>query len=155
MAKPQKDAPVAQPGFWASMLQGRLYKPNQGRVVRQVTAVSIGLIVLLGSFEFSTTPLIVRWGKSLNFEGMSYAVLLALSCIGLWIAYRIVNVPKFADFLIAVEAEMKKVSWPGRGELWRASVVVIFVIFAMAGLLFMFDVIWNWFFILIRIRYGQ
>ena len=36
---------------------------------------------------------------------------------------------QFADFLIAVEAEMTKVSWPSRGELVRSSIVVILVIF--------------------------
>ena len=34
----------------------------------------------------------------------------------------VVNLPVFADFLIAVEAEMNKVSWPTRGELFRGSV---------------------------------
>ena len=33
--------------------------------------------------------------------------------------------PAFADFLIAVEAEMNKVSWPTRTELFRGSMVVI------------------------------
>ena len=35
--------------------------------------------------------------------------------------------PAFADFLIAVEAEMNKVSWPTRHELIRASMVVMLV----------------------------
>ena len=35
-----------------------------------------------------------------------------LLAAGWWISYRIVNFPAFADFLIAVEAEMNKVSWP-------------------------------------------
>ena len=53
----------------------------------------------------------------------------------------IINYPKFADFLISVEAEMNKVSWPGRSELWRASVVVIVVIFFLAGLLYAYDIL--------------
>ena len=31
------------------------------------------------------------------------------------------NMPRFADFLIAVEAEMNKVSWPSKAELIRSS----------------------------------
>jgi preprotein translocase subunit SecE len=62
--------------------------------------------------------------------------------IGLWLAYRVVNVRRFADFLIAVEAEMNKVSWPSRTELYRGSVVVIFVMLAMAAMLFGFDMLW-------------
>ena len=61
--------------------------------------------------------------------------------LGAWISFRIVNLPKFADFLISVEAEMNKVSWPTSGELWRASMVVIAVIFFLAGLLFFYDAI--------------
>ena len=43
-----------------------------------------------------------------------------LASLGLWVAFRLVNMPAFADFLIAVEAEMNKVSWPTRGELFRS-----------------------------------
>jgi preprotein translocase subunit SecE len=74
--------------------------------------------------------------------------------IGSWVAYRLVNYSTFADFLIAVEAEMNKVSWPGRQQLWNASVVVMFVIFAMAAALFLFDVIWTRVFEIIGIRYS-
>jgi preprotein translocase subunit SecE len=49
--------------------------------------------------------------------------------------------PTFADFLISVEGEMNKVSWPSRSELFRASLVVILVIFFLAALLFGYDFI--------------
>ena len=68
------------------------------------------------------------------------AVLLA---IGVWIGYRLVNWPTFADFLIAVEAEMNKVTWPSKDELIRASIVVMFTIFFLAISLFLFDVVWQ------------
>ena len=51
--------------------------------------------------------------------------------------------PKFADFLIAVEAEMTKVSWPTQTELVRSSLVVIFFIVSLAAILFMFDLVWR------------
>jgi len=66
-----------------------------------------------------------------------------------------VNYPKFADFLVSVEAEMAKVSWPSKGELYRATVVVIVTMFLLAAMLFAFDTIWQWFFRLIGIiRYS-
>jgi hypothetical protein len=40
-----------------------------------------------------------------------------LLAAGLWSVYRLVNMPRFADFLIAVESEMAKVSWPTGGEV--------------------------------------
>jgi preprotein translocase subunit SecE len=79
--------------------------------------------------------------------------LVGLVLLGLWVAFRIVNVPRFADFLISVEAEMNKVSWPSKTELWRATAVVIFVIFALSFILFMFDAIWSFLFKLLQIRY--
>ena len=153
-AKAQKDVNVEQAGFFASLLQFGFYKPSQGRVVRQLTGASVALISWLGAFEFSTSPWLQGMGQQLKFEGLSFIVLGLLGMLGLWLAFRVVNYAKFADFLIAVEAEMKKVSWPARGELWRASVVVMFVIFAMAVMLFAFDIIWNLFFKLIGIRHG-
>jgi preprotein translocase subunit SecE len=63
--------------------------------------------------------------------------------LGLWFSFRVVNLPRFADFLIAVEAEMNKVSWPSRTELYRSSAVVIFVMLTLALMLFGFDLVWG------------
>ena len=49
----------------------------------------------------------------------------------------------FADFLIAVEAEMNKVSWPTRAELFRSSMVVIFCILFLAAVLYGYDLFWS------------
>ena len=138
----------ASGGFWLELFRFGLYKPNQGRIVRQVTFLSIAVIVCLAAYEMYRTG----WLTGL-FSGSRYFVLIALCALGAWFAYRVVNYPSFADFLIAVEAEMNKVSWPTKTELWNASVVVMFVIFAMAGLLFFFDVIWSKVFQLLNIRY--
>jgi preprotein translocase subunit SecE len=67
-----------------------------------------------------------------------------LMAAALWLCYRLVNVPRFADFLIAVEAEMAKVSWPSGDEVARSSAVIIFLIFALAGILAAYDLFW-WF----------
>ena len=61
-------------------------------------------------------------------------------------SFRAVHVSRFADFLISVEAEMNKVTWPTRLELWRSSMVVIVVIFFMAAMLFTFDLVWAFLF---------
>jgi preprotein translocase subunit SecE len=76
-------------------------------------------------------------------RGMQFGLPTAIVAVGLWIAFRLVNVPAFADFLIAVEAEMNKVSWPTRGELLRSSLVVIFCIFFLAAVLFGYDLFWR------------
>ncbi len=146
-SKEQKSAKSGNQGLLTSMLQSGLYKPLQGRIVRQVTFVAVAVIALLITWEIST----IAWVGD-AFNGAPYAVGLVLSVAGVWFAYRIVNHPPFADFLIAVEAEMNKVSWPAWPELWKASMVVIFVIFSMAISLWIFDLIWAGVFWFIGVR---
>ena len=69
-----------------------------------------------------------------------------LVLIGWWISYRLVNMPNFADFLIAVEAELNKVSWPTRTELVRSSIVVLICLLVLAAVIFGFDLIWYYIF---------
>jgi preprotein translocase subunit SecE len=113
-----------------------LYKRSQGRVARQVTAAALVIAVALGLWQLSQQ--LVGLGPAVQF-GVPLVLLLA----GLWISYRLVNVPQFADFLIAVEAEMNKVSWPTRRELIRSSLVVLITILTLAFFLFMFDFFWK------------
>lgn len=74
---------------------------------------------------------------------LSYLVAVALGAVGIWFGYRLVNWPKFADFLISVEAELNKVSWPTQRELVRASIVVIFTILFLSAILFVYDLVWQ------------
>ena len=74
---------------------------------------------------------------------LAFGIGLSIFLLGVFISYRIVNLPRFADFLISVEAEMNKVSWPSQGELFRSSIVVIVVIFFLALTLFLYDVTWS------------
>jgi len=67
-----------------------------------------------------------------------------LLAAGLWVSFRIVCTPRFADFLIAVEAEMAKVSWSSWSEVVRSSIVVIFMMFFLAAILGLYDLFW-WF----------
>ena len=122
--------------FLRELGQTGIYKRSQGRIARQVTFVVIALTVGIGCWRLSGTLDQLR--PELRF-GIP-AVLLAL---GVWIAFRIVNFAGFADFLIAVEAEMNKVSWPTRSELMRASLVVLITIFVLAAVLTMFDLFWS------------
>jgi len=122
-----------------------LYKRTQGRVARQSTFAASFLIALLGvwrlSFQLSGYDQSIRYGLPA-----------VLALLAFWITYRLIHWPKFADFLIAVEAEMNKVSWPSRPELIRSSGVVMFTIFSLAGLLFVFDTAWAILFRWIGIR---
>ena len=134
---------VARTSFWQDLFQLGVYKRNQGRIVRQITFAVIFLVLLLAAWSLFTT---FRGASSSSWvhrlSGIEYVVPGLLLLVGTWSAYRLVNYPQFADFLIAVEAEMNKVSWPSRTELIRSSLVVIFMMFFLAIVLFGFDLVW-------------
>jgi preprotein translocase subunit SecE len=114
------------------MFNASRYKRSQGRIARQVTGAAIALVFAVLAW---------RMYEVAQTDVSRYVIPGILLAVGVWIAFRLVNIPSFADFLISVEAEMNKVSWPGRTELWRASMVVIVVIFLLAGILFAYDLI--------------
>ena len=121
--------------FIQELFHAGLYKRTQGRITRQVTAAALMIVLAMGCWRLQQTLLDV--GRL-----VSYVVPGLLFLASLWMAYRLVNLPAFADFLIAVEAEMNKVSWPTRSELFRASAVVLVTIFLLAAILAMFDFAW-------------
>jgi preprotein translocase subunit SecE len=109
-------------------------------MVRQFTCLAIW--VAFGLAAWRLAPLLhVEW---LVQRAVAYVVAGVVLLVGLWLGYRIVNLPSFADFLIAVEAEMNKVSWPSRTELIRASMVVIVLMFGLTVVLFTYDFVLNW-----------
>ena len=135
----------ASPSVLHEIFATGLYKRNQGRIVRQLTAIALGVTVFLGCYVLAQGPL------SNYDDGVRYGIPFALLVLGCWAAYRAVNYPKFADFLIAVEAEMAKVSWPTFPEVVRASAVVITIMFLLGATLFCYDLVWQWFFKLIGV----
>jgi preprotein translocase SecE subunit len=59
-----------------------------------------------------------------------------------WMSWRIVNWPAFADFLIATEAEMNKVSWTTRKRLVQDTIVVLVTVILLTVFLFVVDILW-------------
>ena len=120
--------------FVQELFRVGVYKRNQGRIARQATFAALAVLVALGAWSLS--EFYQDRGPAVH-----YFVPFVLLLAGLWASFRIVQMPMFADFLISVEGEMNKVSWPSRGELFRASIVVMVVIFFLAALLFMYDLV--------------
>ena len=130
---------ISAPSLLQDLFQTGVYKRSQGKVTRQVTFAFALITIALASWRLFET-------LKVSFPSAQYLAPGSLLLVGLWVCYRLVNYPRFADFLIAVEAEMNKVSWPTRTELYRSSLVVIFVIFALALVLFVFDLAWKYVF---------
>ena len=163
MAKKQDEA-----SFWAALLATNLYKRNQGRLTRQLSAVALLLVLFFGAWTLSQGLLAdFRWYRIVKEDDgtetqIEVSVLtnlvrigfpVALCASGTWVIFRLVNYPRFADFLISVEAEMDKVSWPSWPELWVSTVVVIVTMFVLGVVLLSFDIFWQWFFSLPFIRF--
>ncbi len=74
---------------------------------------------------------------------LAITVPLLLLAVSLWLAWRIVNMPIFADFLIATEAELNKVSWMTQKRLVQDTVVVLVTTVLLTVFLFATDQTWR------------
>jgi preprotein translocase subunit SecE len=126
---------IAAPSFISELFQVDLYKPSMGRIVRQVVFFTLLVIFIAAGWRMRTA-----FGMENTLNGMT--LFLGVSAVGAWISYRLVNYPRMADFLISVEGEMAKISWPTTTELVRSAIVVIVVMVILAVLLWIFDTVW-------------
>jgi preprotein translocase subunit SecE len=140
------------------LLSVESYKRSQGRVARQATFWALIAVVAIGAWRLSdhwalggwayrfVAPLVAGAGNPISDHWLlvdQFVIPGIVLAVGSWIAFRLVNMPRCADCLIAVEAEMNKVSWPTRGELVRSSLVVLITIFVLGAVLFAYDVFWR------------
>jgi len=141
-AKPSKGKPSGAPRglfvqFLGNLARTGVYKPMQGWYVRVYTAVGLGSIAAAGAWRVYDTskeyPTYWHYGLTTTF-----ALVLA------WLIFRIVHFPPFAEFLIATEAEMNKVSWTSKDDLFRATTVVLTTVLIMAVFLFLVDTLWTY-----------
>lgn len=139
---------VASGSFLGNLLSFSIYKRNQGRVTRQLTFAALAIAIAVGVWRLAAVlPLLLASDVSSSSSDLGVVRFLVpglLLAAGLWVSFRIVCTPRFADFLIAVEAEMAKVSWSSWPEVVRSSIVVIFMMFFLAAILGLYDLFW-WF----------
>jgi preprotein translocase subunit SecE len=117
-----------------------IYKRGQAANTRLGTAVGVFILAAYGCFvlHLKLQPLGNIWLETLVPVGLC-------AVIGGVIAW-VMNRPSVADFLIASEGEVKKVSWSTRKELTASTTVVIFVMLSIAMLLAVVDFLFVWFF---------
>ena len=142
-------ATVSESGFSGvlrELFSTEMYKRNQGRRMRQLTAAGLGLFVVWGLYAMSVVLASAKpteWSSG-DWVWVAYCVPIGIGALFAWAIFRIYNWPRFADFLIATEAEMVKVSWSTRTELQRATIVVLVTLFSMSGFLLAVDFAWEW-----------
>ena len=125
------------------MFAFRIYKKGQGYYTRMGTVIGSGVIAALGCFSLygkldairtggSITPSAKTWLQA----GIPAVVFVALG----YLIFKLVNTPRWADFMIATEGEMKKVSWSSKKEIIASTKVVIITVILLAVLLAVVDV---------------
>ena len=112
-----------------------IYKKGQGRYARIATFVAVMIFAIAGMVILS--EMLPLWGVQTAYirYGAPTALTLLMGLLMFWL----VNRPKTADFLIATEGEMKKVSWSSKKEIVGSTKVVIITTFIMAVILFVVD----------------
>jgi preprotein translocase subunit SecE len=145
MSKDKAMAPGALGMFFQELRQVGIYKRTQGRMARQFTCLAVWLAFALAAgrmFYVVNWGFVDDWFPSQAISAahvLKYAVPTMLLVTGVWLGYRLVNYAPFADFLIAVEAEMNKVTWPSRAEMVRSAVVVIVIMLGLTIVIFAYD----------------
>ena len=107
-----------------------IYKRGQGKYTRLCSAFAIVIIAGLGCLQLYKKLQagdIGLWVETMVPAGLF--VILA------FLTFWLVNKPSVADFLIAAEGEMKKVSWSSKQAIARDTFIVIVVVISMAVLL--------------------
>lgn len=113
--------------------ENRLRKlQSEGR--DRVLPTKVPLTPASGKVQFASITLL---------PSVQYTLPLLLLAGSLWLAWRVVNMPAFADFLIATEAELNKVSWTTQKKLVQDTIVVLVTVVLMAVFLFGMDYTWK------------
>ncbi|MDR1962257.1 MAG: preprotein translocase subunit SecE [Planctomycetaceae bacterium] len=126
--------------LFKELFRVRRYKNNQGRLIRRLTMIGVWAVFVCGAYKF--TQLGLDWAPLLREQGVRYIVALLVILFGMWFGYRLVHWPTFADFLVSVESEMVKVSWPGKKELYSSTVVVLVMFAILSAMIYIFALLW-------------
>ncbi|HUU18610.1 MAG TPA: preprotein translocase subunit SecE [Sedimentisphaerales bacterium] len=124
-----------------------IYKRGQGKYTRLSSAFAAAIIAVLGCWQLYSKLEAVEWGLSRK-AALWVATMLPAGLfvvLALLISW-LINKPSIADFMIASEGEMKKVSWSSKQEIAVSTFIVIVVVFFMAILLGTTDIGFRTFF---------
>ena len=118
------------------------YKRGQGKYTRLGSFLAAAIIAGLGCWRLyekleaweipKVSPRTTLWIATMVPAGL-FVVLVVLAS---WL----VNKPSVADFMIAAEGEMKKVSWSSKEEIAVSTFIVIVVVIIMGILLGVTDI---------------
>jgi preprotein translocase SecE subunit len=124
-----------------------IYKRGQGKYTRLGSA--FGALIIAGLGCWSLYEKLYAWDLPVSRKASLWistmvpaGLLVVLSLLIFWL----VNKASVADFMIAAEGEMKKVSWSSKQEIAVSTFIVTMVVFIMSALLGTTDVCFRMFF---------
>ena len=104
-----------------------VYKRGQGKYTRLCSGFGAALIVGLGCLQLYKK--LQAWDLGLwTITMVPVGLFVVLGILIFWL----VNKPSVADFMIAAESEMKKVSWSSRKEIAVSTFIVIVLVIILA-----------------------
>lgn len=116
----------------------KIYKPGQGKYTRLITGFAVAIAAGLGCwrlYQMLEAADVNLWITTI----VPVVIFVALAAVIYWL----LNKAAAADFLIAAEGELKKVNWSSRKEVAVSTGIVIFVVFVMATLIGVTDVVFS------------
>jgi preprotein translocase SecE subunit len=116
-----------------------IYKPHQGYYTRVMSAIAYGLLILMGVKWLADQFAAVQIGDIQPIYVQAAAAVVGFAVFGVLGYYFLGRHPRFVDFLIATEGEMKKVNWSSRREIMGSTQVVIGLTIFIAILCQLFD----------------
>ncbi len=121
-----------------------IYKRGQGKYTRLCSVAGAAVVVALGCLQLykkleaaslGLNPRATLWVATM----VPVALFVVLATLIFWL----INKPLVADFMIAAEGEMKKVSWSSRKEIVVSTSIVIVVVIILAVFLGLTDIIFE------------
>lgn len=117
----------------------------QGRIVR----IAVLVLALLAAFDLGYSGAYAAFsaayadalGAAGGLRQLALGILYAVLALAALIVGFVAAGPhrKAVQFLIEVQEEMHRVTWPKGGELWRSTLLVAVAIACLAGLVFLTD----------------
>ncbi|HSV26438.1 MAG TPA: preprotein translocase subunit SecE [Sedimentisphaerales bacterium] len=123
-----------------------IYKRGQGYYTRLFSALAAGLVVAMGCFRlYQKLEAMVFLDPAVKIVVQALVPLSLMAGLG-FLIFWLVNRAQIADFMIAAESELRKVSWSNRKEVVTSTIVVICVMLLMSLVLLLVDIGLRFFF---------
>lgn len=135
-----------------------IHKPGQGVLVRRFAFWIVAALIVWGGLSLYTWLVTLEWDafRKPLFEkstpGQAFVIPLldqridpaffltwGLIAVGVYLAWRLLNRAKSAEFLVETDSELKKVTWPGWKDVWSSSMIVLVFIALMTVFLIASD----------------